>query len=72
LPLLKKLKMRNSGMSHPEGKSGRRSKHMTGKGGFEGKKKAQGKKTGQSDQPQVKKESLSLATAEPLTPVNSE
>ena len=68
MPLLKKLKMRNSG-SHGEGKPGRRSK--TGKSGFEGKKKGQGKKNQFSNQP-AKKENLTLATAEPLTPVNSE
>ena len=75
LPLLKKLKMRNSGV-HTEGKPGRKSKHGTGKSGFEGRKKAQGKKAaslpGQPDQPQPKKENLSLSTAEPITPVNSE
>jgi len=70
LPLLKKLKMRNSGI-HGEGKPGRRSKHGTGKSGFEGKKKGQGKKNQFSSQP-VKKENLTLATAEPITPVNSE
>ncbi len=79
LPLLKKLKMRNTGLAS-EAKSGRRAKHEAGKtGNYESRKKGHGKKqavvpaTGSLDQ-QVKKEilPLTLPIADPITPVNSE
>ena len=82
LPLLKKLKMRNSGIAS-ESRSGRRAKPGTGNasktGNYENRKKGQAKKQQQQaaasvEQAPAKKEvvAMSLPIADPVTPSNSE